>query len=298
MCGRDPSQDAKTTHRGGLSTNAPAKVRCGHRFCGTCVERNLRRQSQFDCPRCGAPVRRTTLDERTMTDIEVDRDAAARKRVLAVHNRRREHFATQSEYDAYLERVEDLIYDLSRGGPDAKRVEDGLKKFSAEHADEVARNASAKVERERSKNLLIRETAYVAELAAQRARDHDRNWKRKRESHAQHERAFKLGDRADAPTPLDDPSSRLASASFAAPPLPAVLDIRSAPALVTGDDLKRRRRATGFDPAAYAKRRAVADFLTAVHAWDRPDRAKFGMPDLLPYRPSLSFALDDVMSDD
>mmetsp|Transcript_15220 Transcript_15220/g.49597 ORF Transcript_15220/g.49597 Transcript_15220/m.49597 type:complete len:309 (+) Transcript_15220:680-1606(+) len=279
MCGVD-----QTTHNRVLFTNAPAKTRCGHRFCQSCVDRNLRRQSQFTCPTCGTLVRRTTLDERTMTEIEVDRDAAARKRVLSVHNRRKETFASKDEYDVYLEMVEDLVYDLSRGGPEAKKAEESLKKYHFEHANDVAKNASAKVEADRSKFLQIRESKFIKETAAQRARDKDRQWKLKKEAHSKHERAFKLGDRDDAPPPLEVRAR--AATTFTLPPLPAVVEIRQGADVVKGDDLKKRRSATGFDPYVAAKRRATADFLTALDKWH--DKAAFNINDLDPYQPTVT----------
>lgn len=229
----------------------------------------------------------------------MDRDAGARKRVLAVHNRPRETFATKEEYDAYLEMREDVIYDLSRGGPEGKKADEELKKFHAENANQVALNASAKVEEHRSKFLKIRESAYLQETAAKRARDHDRQWKLKKATHSKHEREFALGDRDDAPPSLVVNSRH----DFQLPSLPAVLQLRHGPDVVDGDDLKKRRLATGVDPSAFAKRRAVRDFLDTLDAWHRPDRRAFGLPDLRPYAIALPFLLDPhdyvvPMSDD
>ena len=60
-------------------------------------------------------------------EIECDRDAACRRKVTTVHNRLRPSFATALEHDDYVEMIEDLIYKLSRGGPEAKNVDEQLK---------------------------------------------------------------------------------------------------------------------------------------------------------------------------
>ena len=298
MCGVDSQLEDLQSRQRVLYTNAPVKIRCGHRFCSLCVERNLRRQSQFACPKCGTVVRRATLDERTTVQIEVDRDASSRKRVLAVHNRRKETFPTKEDYDAYLEMVEDLIYDLSRGGPEAKKVEETLASFHAQNANAVAKNASVKIESDRSKFLKVRETTYVQELAAQRARDKDRQWKLKKEEHTKHQRAFQLGDRDDAPPPLMDESKdskakekAFGNTGFILPPLPALQKIQKGPDMVNGDELQRRRLTTGYDPFQVAKQRSIFDFLTAFDAWQKPQRMAFGMPDLKPYTPTVRLLL-------
>ena len=83
MCGVDPTTRASNLTKRTLMTNAPTGQRCGHRFCGACVERGSQAskgQGSFPCPAlgCGAPVRRATLDPRRLDAIEVARDASAR----------------------------------------------------------------------------------------------------------------------------------------------------------------------------------------------------------------------------
>ncbi|KAH8052240.1 cyclin-dependent protein serine/threonine kinase activator [Aureococcus anophagefferens] len=105
ICGVDPSKKASNLTRRTLQTNVSREVRCGHRFCNACVERHIAKKSQFPCPvaGCGAAVRKAQLDARTLEDIEVERDATHRKRVLAVFNATPESFATPRAYDDYLE---------------------------------------------------------------------------------------------------------------------------------------------------------------------------------------------------
>ena len=62
---------------------------------------------EFNCPveRCGVLVRRAQLDPRTKDEMECDRDAAARKRVLAVFNAPASSFETARAHDDYLEQA-------------------------------------------------------------------------------------------------------------------------------------------------------------------------------------------------
>ena len=118
MCGVDPTTRASNLTKRTLMTNAPTGQRCGHRFCGACVERGSQAskgQGSFPCPAlgCGAPVRRATLDPRRLDAIEVARDASARARTLAVHNKPRDAFATRRDYDDYLEERENVVHALT-----------------------------------------------------------------------------------------------------------------------------------------------------------------------------------------
>ena len=120
MCGVDPTTRASNLTKRTLMTNAPTGQRCGHRFCGACVERGSQAskgQGSFPCPAlgCGAPVRRATLDPRRLDAIEVARDASARARTLAVHNKPRDAFATRRDYDDYLEERENVVHALTSG---------------------------------------------------------------------------------------------------------------------------------------------------------------------------------------
>ena len=142
MCGVDPTTRASNLTKRTLMTNAPTGQRCGHRFCGACVERGSQAskgQGSFPCPAlgCGAPVRRATLDPRRLDAIEVARDASARARTLAVHNKPRDAFATRRDYDDYLEERENVVHALTYGGAGADAAQKKLKEEAERAATDI-----------------------------------------------------------------------------------------------------------------------------------------------------------------
>lgn len=69
-----------------------------------------------------------------------------RARVMAVFNKRRSDFETLAEHNDYLERAEDLIYNLTEG-IDVNANERALNEYKREHASEIAYvNARAREE--------------------------------------------------------------------------------------------------------------------------------------------------------
>ena len=230
ICGVDPSKKASNLTRRTLQTNVSREVRCGHRFCNACVERHIAKKSQFPCPvaGCGAAVRKAQLDARTLEDIEVERDATHRKRVLAVFNATPESFATPRAYDDYLEEVEDAIYALTRGGAAAEAAEKKLSAHAAANADGVAARAAA--------------DAAAAKLRSKRRLD-----KQAKSDEEKHALAYALGDRADAPV-------RRPRRHVSAAVLPAPVGRPANPRHVTGDALARRRKAGGWTADLFKKR--------------------------------------------
>ena len=249
ICGVDPSKKASNLTRRTLQTNVSREVRCGHRFCNACVERHIAKKSQFPCPvaGCGAAVRKAQLDARTLEDIEVERDATHRKRVLAVFNATPESFATPRAYDDYLEEVEDAIYALTRGGAAAEAAEKKLSAHAAANADGVAARAAAKIEQDRLAAAEIDDDRAAADAAAAKLRSKRRLDKQAKSDEEKHALAYALGDRADAPV-------RRPRRHVSAAVLPAPVGRPANPRHVTGDALARRRRAGGWTADLFKKR--------------------------------------------
>ena len=241
ICGVDPSKKASNLTKRTLVSNVSRERRCGHRFCNSCVERSVAKKGQFACPvaGCGATVRKATLDPRTLEDIEVERDATHRKRVLAVFNAPEESFAGARAYDDYLEEVEDAIYALTRGGPEAEAVEKKLQAHAAAHADDVARRRAAAIERDRLRAAEIDDDRAQAEAAATKLRAKRKLERRLKDVEDQHALAYALGDRADAP--VKKPKRQLSAAV-----LPAPVGLPQNPRFVKGATLDERRRAGGW----------------------------------------------------
>ena len=280
MCGVDPTTRASNLTKRTLMTNAPTGQRCGHRFCGACVERGSQAskgQGSFPCPAlgCGAPVRRATLDPRRLDAIEVARDASARARTLAVHNKPRDAFATRRDYDDYLEERENVVHALTYGGAGADAAQKKLKEEAERAATDIARQAAQEADAARRRADAVDDDRRRTEARAARLRESRRRQKDARGRDRDHAVAYALGDRDDAP--------------LAAPPamqavrLPRPVGPPKNERVVAGAELDRRRRAGGWRREAFGLRDA---FELAACA----DAGQLAGPAARPYRkPELLF---------
>lgn len=219
----------------------------------------MMRQPRFPCPVCGTLVKKATLDSRDRDEIEAERDAVARRRVMSVYNKPRSAFETDREYNDYCETVEELVLELSRGGNAAKRVEAMLKRYQADHSADVARRASEKAEKERLAAIEIKASHALAMASAQRQRDEQRRLKLDRQLHEKHKIEYELGDRPDMPPSPPEKSQACLMAHDL--PLPTPLEsVPDRPKFVQGHDLEKRRLATDWNPDAF-RARAASEFL-------------------------------------
>ncbi|KAJ1462603.1 hypothetical protein M885DRAFT_505567 [Pelagophyceae sp. CCMP2097] len=248
ICRENPAKDATNLAGRRLMTNVCREVRCGHRFCTRCIGRALNKKSVFACPEpgCGATVRNATLDARSLDEIECERDAICRRKVIAVFNRPKTAFRDAREYGDYTEKVEDSIYRLSRGGAEAKAVEDELKAFQVAHNEDVAKHASRHVEQQRAQAIFVLESKKANDAKLARERGEHSRLKRDRDVLKHETAAYMLGDRATPPS--------------AAHSLPQLLELRAGPVAVQGAAHKARRAAGGWSADALRKR-AVAEML-------------------------------------
>ena len=76
--------------------------------CTSCVERELSRRKEFQCPICDTIVKRVTLSTRTLDDVQCEKDTSWRRRVTKVFNKVESDFESLEEYNNYLEQVEDI----------------------------------------------------------------------------------------------------------------------------------------------------------------------------------------------
>eukprot|EP01035_Chromulina_nebulosa_P032092 gene32092-42830_t len=83
---------------------------CGHKFCSSCIDRELSRKRQFSCPQCTSMVSREKLSNRSIDETEVERDFRIRKGIKAIFNKTEVDFPTLDSFKDYEEMVEDLIF--------------------------------------------------------------------------------------------------------------------------------------------------------------------------------------------
>ncbi|CAM9268077.1 unnamed protein product [Heterosigma akashiwo] len=118
--------------------------KCGHKFCQTCIRRELARSKSFPCQKCQQPVKKATLTDKSLNEIECERDVSWRKKVLAVYNKTEDDFDSLDEYNDYLEEVETKIYNLCNG-IDVESITKELNEYQQAHKDEILLNRANKV---------------------------------------------------------------------------------------------------------------------------------------------------------
>ena len=62
------------------------------------------------CPECGQALKKSEYREKQFDDLYIERDVNIRKEVMKDFNKREEDFCSVEEYNDYLEKVEELVY--------------------------------------------------------------------------------------------------------------------------------------------------------------------------------------------
>jgi CDK-activating kinase assembly factor MAT1 len=140
--------DASNLTATSLMTNAT--VKCGHQFCHSCVDRELVRRREFPCPVCSTAVKRVTLTQRTLDDVQCEKDTSWRRRVVKVFNKTQLDFVGLLEFNNYLEMVEDMIYSIVNEDPDAEECKAKIKEYEQAHKAAIVIRQSQRADEERS----------------------------------------------------------------------------------------------------------------------------------------------------
>lgn len=118
--------------------------------CNSCIDRELSRKREFPCPICKNPVKRVTLTQRTLDDVQCEKDTSWRRRVLKVFNKTEKDFPSLLEYNNYLEEVEDMIYSIVNEEPEAEEHKAKIKEYEHAHKAEIVIRQSQRADEERS----------------------------------------------------------------------------------------------------------------------------------------------------
>jgi hypothetical protein len=118
--------------------------------CNSCTDRELIRKREFPCPICSTPVKKVTLTQRTLDDVQCEKDTSWRRRVLKVFNKTQPDFESLLFYNNYLETVEDMIYSIVNEEPDAEECKAKIKEYELQHKGEIVIRQSQRADQERS----------------------------------------------------------------------------------------------------------------------------------------------------
>ncbi|KAH6681039.1 RNA polymerase II transcription factor B subunit 3 [Plectosphaerella plurivora] len=123
---------------------------CYHQMCANCVSR-IFADGPAQCPYAGCPktLRKKNFKTAFFGDLGVEREVDVRRRVNAVFNKVEDDFESLDDFNAYLEQVEDLTFNLLGRDPDAKmRAEAELREWEAAHKSEIEERRRAARENE------------------------------------------------------------------------------------------------------------------------------------------------------
>lgn len=132
----------------------------------------------------------------------LSKDAQTRRRYLRWFNKRRDDFATDGEYDDYLEMVEDIIFNLVNN-LDVEETKARVERYRRENQDSIGQNHAKKAEEDRleAERVAQMERARIAKLAELRKQDDEvekRKQRLRREEEAEELLRVAKGDDAVA----------------------------------------------------------------------------------------------------
>ena len=110
----------------------------------------MARKHEFPCPVCQTPVKRQKLSDRSLDDVQCEKDTSWRRRILKVFNKTQNDFPNLLEYNNYLEEVEDMIYSIVNEEPNAEECKARLKEYEQAHKEEIVIRQSQRADEERS----------------------------------------------------------------------------------------------------------------------------------------------------
>ncbi|KAJ9109997.1 hypothetical protein QFC20_003071 [Naganishia adeliensis] len=146
---------------------------CYHKLCERCVE-HLFSLGAGKCPHegCGRVLRRTNFIHQTFEDLGVEREVGVRGRVAQVFNKSRDDFATEREYNDYLEMVEDITFNLIND-IDRAETERRITEYTTRNASQITTNVNRAREESIRQSALDSEFRRTRELNALRAREEE-----------------------------------------------------------------------------------------------------------------------------
>lgn len=158
QCGKRQSAVSNLTEQTFLINTLP---KCGHKFCSSCVERELYKKRQFACLKCKTIVTRDKLSIKSLDETEVERDFSIRRKVKALYNKTEHDFKLLDDWKDYEEYVETLIYNLVNM-IDVDATNKVIDEYKTVNSKEIAMNEYRKAEEISAEYRIIREHEQAA----------------------------------------------------------------------------------------------------------------------------------------
>ncbi|THD24736.1 CDK-activating kinase assembly factor MAT1 [Fasciola hepatica] len=111
---------------------------CGHSLCENCVEVLFARGSGL-CVQCKTPIRKANFRYQLFEDPLVQKEVELRKKILTDFNKREDDFDSLEEYDIYLEKIEEIVFNLMND-VDVDETKRYIEQYKKENKDIIKRN--------------------------------------------------------------------------------------------------------------------------------------------------------------
>ncbi|KAI9715461.1 MAG: hypothetical protein M1812_005937 [Candelaria pacifica] len=154
---------------------------CYHKMCSSCVDR-IFSQGPAPCPvaGCGRTLRKAKFRKQTFGDIQVEKEIDIRRRVAGIFNRRQDEFSSLLHYNNYLEKIEEITFNLLNN-IDVAATEKDITAYQTQNAEGISQNAF--MQSAESQSAAVRQKAQdeAAKLRREAARMEDSTERRERE---------------------------------------------------------------------------------------------------------------------
>ncbi|XP_048710500.1 CDK-activating kinase assembly factor MAT1 isoform X1 [Caretta caretta] len=111
---------------------------CGHTLCESCVELLFVRGAG-NCQECDTPLRKSNFRVQLFEDPAIDKEVEIRKKVLKVYNKREDDFPSLTEYNDFLEEVEEIVFNLTNN-VDLENTKKKMDNYQKDNKEVIQKN--------------------------------------------------------------------------------------------------------------------------------------------------------------
>ncbi|MPC45431.1 CDK-activating kinase assembly factor MAT1 [Portunus trituberculatus] len=111
---------------------------CGHPMCDSCVRMYFIKESA-PCPECEIILKRSKFRVQIYEDPLVEKELAIRRKVMKVYNMSEDDFPTLEEWNAYLEEIEEIVYNITND-INKPEMEKKIENYEKQNKNEIRKN--------------------------------------------------------------------------------------------------------------------------------------------------------------
>lgn len=115
---------------------------CGHPMCDSCVRMYFIKESA-PCPECEIILKRSKFRVQIYEDPLVEKELAIRRKVMKVYNMSEDDFPTLEEWNAYLEEIEEIVYNITND-INKPEMEKKIENYEKQNKNEIRKNYGKK----------------------------------------------------------------------------------------------------------------------------------------------------------